>query len=76
MIYCGIVFIYLYCFLYGLCSVVFSFRREREFKVSIKFAAKADIHHLKEFLRSRQSDAPQETIQALDVVLRTTPAAE
>lgn len=51
-------------------------RREREFKVSIKFAAKADIHHLKEFLRSRQSDAPQETIQALDVVLRTTPAAD
>ncbi|KAH0664390.1 hypothetical protein KY284_029321 [Solanum tuberosum] len=49
-------------------------RREREFKVSIKFAAKADIHHLKQFLRSRQSDVPQETIQALDVVLRTNPS--
>ncbi|XP_060174066.1 protein argonaute 5 isoform X2 [Lycium barbarum] len=49
-------------------------RREREFKVSIKFAAKADLHHLKQFLQSRQSDAPQETIQALDVVLRATPS--
>ncbi|KAI7996692.1 Polygalacturonase [Camellia lanceoleosa] len=26
-------------------------KREREFKVAIKFAAKADIHHLQEFLR-------------------------
>ncbi|XP_055830297.1 protein argonaute 5-like [Solanum dulcamara] len=49
-------------------------RREREFKVSINFAAKVDIHHLKQFLQSRQSDAPQETIQALDVVLRATPS--
>lgn len=52
------------------------FRREKEFKVSIKFAAKADIHHLKQFLQSRQSDVPQETIQALDVVLRTNPSAK
>ncbi|XP_015077849.1 protein argonaute 5-like [Solanum pennellii] len=51
-------------------------RREKEFKVSIKFAAKADIHHLKQFLQSRQSDVPQETIQALDVVLRTNPSAK
>ncbi|KAL0390038.1 UNVERIFIED_CONTAM: protein argonaute MEL1 [Sesamum calycinum] len=35
-------------------------RREREFKVSIKFAAKADLHHLKQFLQSRQHDFPQE----------------
>ncbi|CAN4100830.1 unnamed protein product [Withania somnifera] len=51
-------------------------RREREFKVTIKFAAKIDLHHLKQFLQSRQSDAPQETIQALDVVLRATPSME
>ncbi|MCD9641208.1 argonaute 5 [Datura stramonium] len=51
-------------------------RRERDFKVSIKFAAKADLHHLKQFLQSRQSDAPQETIQALDVVLRATPSVK
>ncbi|KAM3232040.1 protein argonaute 5 [Capsicum chacoense] len=51
-------------------------RRERQFKVSIKFAAKVDIHHLKEFLQSRQSDAPHETIQALDVVLRSKPSVD
>lgn len=44
--------------------------REREFKVTIKFAAKKDLHHLKQFLSGRQRDCPQETIQALDVVLR------
>ncbi|KAL0417651.1 UNVERIFIED_CONTAM: protein argonaute 5 [Sesamum radiatum] len=49
-------------------------RREREFKVSIKFAAKADLHHLKQFLQSRQHDFPQETLQCLDVVLRVKPS--
>ncbi|KAK9068594.1 hypothetical protein SSX86_012709 [Deinandra increscens subsp. villosa] len=44
--------------------------REREFKVTIKFAAKKDLYHLREFLGGRQHDCPQETIQALDVVLR------
>ncbi|KAL7160788.1 hypothetical protein ACSBR2_041434 [Camellia fascicularis] len=47
-------------------------RKDREFKVSIKFAAKPDIHHLQEFMRGRQLDTPQETIQVLDVVLRAT----
>ncbi|KAL3530464.1 hypothetical protein ACH5RR_009786 [Cinchona calisaya] len=49
-------------------------RRERKFKVTIKFAAKVDVYHLHEFLRSRQSDVPQEIIQALDVVLREKPS--
>ncbi|KAK2980070.1 hypothetical protein RJ640_028799 [Escallonia rubra] len=50
-------------------------RKERDFKVTIKFAAKPDLHHLQQFLRSRQLDAPyQETIQVLDVVLRATPS--
>ena len=49
-------------------------RRERQFKVAIKLASKADIHHLQEFLRGRQPDIPQETIQALDVVLRALPS--
>ncbi|KAK2980071.1 hypothetical protein RJ640_028800 [Escallonia rubra] len=50
-------------------------RKERDFKVSIKFAAKADLHHLQQFLQCRQLDAaPHETIQALDVVLRATPS--
>ncbi|KAF3333035.1 protein argonaute MEL1-like protein [Carex littledalei] len=47
--------------------------REKEFRVTIKFAAKADLHHLQQFLQSRQSDSPQETIHALDVVLRESP---
>uniref|UniRef100_A0A2N9G2L5 Piwi domain-containing protein n=1 Tax=Fagus sylvatica TaxID=28930 RepID=A0A2N9G2L5_FAGSY len=49
-------------------------RRERQFKVAIKLASRADIHHLQEFLRGRQHDIPQETIQALDVVLRALPS--
>ncbi|XP_076888490.1 protein argonaute MEL1-like [Bidens hawaiensis] len=44
--------------------------REREFRVTIKFAAKKDLHYLRQFLSGRQHDCPQETIQALDVVLR------
>ncbi|PSR89903.1 Protein argonaute like [Actinidia chinensis var. chinensis] len=49
-------------------------RRERTFNVAIKFAVKADLHHLQEFLRSRQLDIPQEIIQVLDVVLRSAPS--
>ncbi|GJY92239.1 PAZ domain-containing protein [Tanacetum coccineum] len=44
--------------------------REREFKVTIKFAARKELDHLRQFLAGRQQDNPQETIQALDVVLR------
>ncbi|XP_024971969.1 protein argonaute 1-like [Cynara cardunculus var. scolymus] len=44
--------------------------RECEFKVTIKFVARKDVHHLKQFLSGRQPDCPQETIQALDVILR------
>ncbi|GAV78026.1 PAZ domain-containing protein/Piwi domain-containing protein/DUF1785 domain-containing protein [Cephalotus follicularis] len=49
-------------------------RREREFKIAIKLASKPDLHHLQQFLRSRQMDAPQETIQVLDIVLRASPS--
>ncbi|XP_031122970.1 protein argonaute 5-like [Ipomoea triloba] len=52
-----------------------SSRREREYKVSIKFATKHSLYHLQQFLQSRQLDAPQETIQVLDVVLRTNPSS-
>ncbi|KAJ7570729.1 hypothetical protein O6H91_01G133100 [Diphasiastrum complanatum] len=48
-------------------------RRERQFKVVIKFAARADLHHLGEFLAGRQADAPQEALQVLDIVLRELP---
>nr|GEZ40783.1 alcohol dehydrogenase, C-terminal [Tanacetum cinerariifolium] len=36
----------------------------------MKFAATKDIDHLRSFLSGRQHDNPQETIQALDIVLR------
>ncbi|KAL6506440.1 argonaute 5 [Orobanche gracilis] len=49
-------------------------RGEREFKVSIKFASKADLHHLQQFIKGRQLDVPQETLQFLDVVLRQKPS--
>nr|GEV17382.1 protein argonaute 1-like [Tanacetum cinerariifolium] len=45
-------------------------KRQREFKVAVKFAATKDIDHLRQFLSGRQHDNPQETIQALDIVLR------
>uniref|UniRef100_A0A2P2LIA9 Uncharacterized protein MANES_04G011400 n=1 Tax=Rhizophora mucronata TaxID=61149 RepID=A0A2P2LIA9_RHIMU len=49
-------------------------RKEQPFKVAIKFAAKVYVHHLHQFLRGRQLDVPQETIQVLDIVLRTPPS--
>ncbi|KAJ7976861.1 Argonaute family protein [Quillaja saponaria] len=51
-----------------------STRKEKEFKVSVRFASKADLHLLQEFLHGRQRDSPHETIQVLDVVLRETPS--
>lgn len=48
-------------------------RREREFKVVIKLAARVDLHHLGMFLKGRQADAPQEALQVLDIVLRELP---
>ncbi|KAJ3692123.1 hypothetical protein LUZ60_012473 [Juncus effusus] len=50
-------------------------RRERMFRVVIKFAARADLHHLAMFLAGRQADAPQEALQVLDIVLRELPTA-
>ncbi|KAI3503439.1 hypothetical protein L1887_31880 [Cichorium endivia] len=44
--------------------------RERDFKVVIKLASRADLHHLDMFLQGRQADAPQEALQVLDIVLR------
>ncbi|AQK79588.1 Protein argonaute 1B [Zea mays] len=50
-------------------------RGQRVFQVVIKFAARADLHHLAMFLAGRQPDAPQEAIQVLDIVLREFPTA-
>ncbi|XP_020097408.1 protein argonaute PNH1-like [Ananas comosus] len=44
--------------------------REKEYRVAIKFAAHADLHHLRQFIGGKQADAPYETLQVLDVVLR------
>ncbi|KAL6509701.1 Protein argonaute 1A [Orobanche gracilis] len=48
---------------------------EREFRVVIKFAARADLHHLGMFLQGRHPDAPQEALQVLDIVLRELPTS-
>ncbi|KAK9087044.1 hypothetical protein Syun_029438 [Stephania yunnanensis] len=45
-------------------------KREREYKVAIKFVARADLHHLGLFLAGKRADAPQEALQILDIVLR------
>ncbi|GAB2225433.1 hypothetical protein Droror1_Dr00006225 [Drosera rotundifolia] len=50
-------------------------RRERDFKVVIKLAARVDLHHLGMFLQGRQADAPQEALQVLDIVLRELPTS-
>ncbi|XVF53694.1 hypothetical protein PTKIN_Ptkin05aG0119300 [Pterospermum kingtungense] len=50
-------------------------RREREFRVVIKLAARADLHHLGLFLQGKQADAPQEALQVLDIVLRELPTS-
>ncbi|CAN6252682.1 unnamed protein product [Urochloa humidicola] len=50
-------------------------RRRRNFKVVIKFAARADLHRLELFLAGRHAEAPQEALQVLDIVLREFPSA-
>eukprot|EP00268_Persea_americana_P054733 TRINITY_DN629_c0_g1_i2.p1 TRINITY_DN629_c0_g1~~TRINITY_DN629_c0_g1_i2.p1 ORF type:complete len:1112 (-),score=207.79 TRINITY_DN629_c0_g1_i2:475-3810(-) len=50
-------------------------RRERQFRVVIKLASRADLHHLELFLSGKQADAPQEALQVLDIVLRELPTA-
>ncbi|KAK3149042.1 hypothetical protein QOZ80_3AG0212190 [Eleusine coracana subsp. coracana] len=49
-------------------------RSEREYKITIRIAGRTDMYHLTQFLRGRQRDMPQETIQVLDVVLRESPS--
>ncbi|XP_026449698.1 protein argonaute 1-like isoform X1 [Papaver somniferum] len=45
-------------------------RREKIFKVAIKYAARADLQHLGMFLQGKHADAPQEALQVLNIVLR------
>ncbi|XP_020207885.1 protein argonaute 10 isoform X2 [Cajanus cajan] len=44
--------------------------KEREYRVVIKFVARANLHHLGQFLAGKRADAPQEALQILDIVLR------
>jgi eukaryotic translation initiation factor 2C len=43
--------------------------------VVIRFAAKADLHRLEQYIAGRQGEAPQEALQVLDIVLRELPTA-
>lgn len=45
-------------------------KREREYKVVIKFVARANLHHLGQFLAGKRADGPKEALQILDIVLR------
>ncbi|XP_022974445.1 protein argonaute 10-like [Cucurbita maxima] len=45
-------------------------KRERDYKVVIKFVARANLQYLGQFLAGKRANAPQEAIQILDIVLR------
>ncbi|KAL0414474.1 UNVERIFIED_CONTAM: protein argonaute 10 [Sesamum radiatum] len=45
-------------------------KREREYKVVIKFVARANLYHLGQFLAGKRADGPKEALQILDIVLR------
>ncbi|XAR57292.1 hypothetical protein NMG60_11025377 [Bertholletia excelsa] len=51
-------------------DVVSGPKREREYKVVIKFVARANLHHLGQFLAGKRAGAPHEALQILDIVLR------
>ncbi|VFQ85364.1 unnamed protein product [Cuscuta campestris] len=45
-------------------------KREREYKVVVRFVARSNLHHLNQFLAGKRADGPQETLKILDIVLR------
>ncbi|KAL3617399.1 Protein argonaute 10 [Castilleja foliolosa] len=45
-------------------------KRQRDYKVVIKFVARANLHHLGQFLAGKRADGPKEALQILDIVLR------
>ncbi|RZC53610.1 hypothetical protein C5167_012456 [Papaver somniferum] len=47
--------------------------RELEFKVIVKFVARIELDHLRQFLAGKITDAPHDAIQVLDIVLRELP---
>lgn len=38
--------------------------------MAIKFASRADLHRLRQFMEGKQADMPQDAVQVLDIVLR------
>lgn len=44
--------------------------RKREFKVTIKFVAHANMHQLHELVSGKQVDTPQEALKVIDIVLK------
>lgn len=53
--------------------LVFWSNRQVEYNVGLKFVARANLHHLSEFLAGKRTDAPHEALQILDIVLRELP---
>nr|TKW30909.1 hypothetical protein SEVIR_2G069400v2 [Setaria viridis] len=49
-------------------------RREIEYTVTIRYAARANLCHLQQFINGQQRDSPHDAIQALDVVMRESPS--
>ncbi|XP_019181084.1 PREDICTED: protein argonaute 10-like isoform X1 [Ipomoea nil] len=45
-------------------------KREREYKVVIRFVARANLYHMNQFLAGKRADGPQEALKILDIVLR------
>ncbi|EPS72163.1 hypothetical protein M569_02595, partial [Genlisea aurea] len=45
-------------------------KREKEYKVVIKFVARTNLHHLGQFLAGKRVDGLKEVLQILDIVLR------
>ncbi|KAG9132726.1 hypothetical protein Leryth_014011 [Lithospermum erythrorhizon] len=45
-------------------------KRQRQYKVAIKFVARANLHHLSQFLAGKRPDGPKEAIKVIDIVLR------
>ncbi|KAF6146405.1 hypothetical protein GIB67_001507 [Kingdonia uniflora] len=49
-------------------------KKDREFKVTIKFATRTDPDRVKNYLKGTNRENPQDVIQSLDVVLRERPS--
>ncbi|GJX62985.1 protein argonaute 1A [Tanacetum coccineum] len=52
---------------------VIELSKMRLLKLVIKFSSRTDLHHLEMLLDGRKADAPQESLQVLDIMLRELP---